>query len=300
MTTVDVSQRNAAFWDELCGSHLARQLGVRDASPGELARFDAAYLALYPYLLRYFQREHVEGRRVLEVGLGYGTLTEALARMGADYHGLDIAAGPVEMARHRLAGVPGARPEQVQQGSVLELPFPDASFDLVASIGCLHHTGDLFGAIQEVRRVLRPGGRLVLMVYNRRSLRRLVAAPAGRCTAAATARAPTRRCGPATTRRRTAPLLRTPTSSPRPSCVGCCTASTTSASSAATSRGCRPASVSEPSRSALMRLRVRPPARARPLRHRAALIGGAPRLPCVRDDRDGPADHRRTQRGVLG
>ena len=114
---------------------------------------------------------------MLEVGLGYGTLAEALARMGADYHGLDIAAGPVEMARHRLAGVPGGRPGQVQQGSVLELPFPDASFDLLASIGCLHHTGDLFGAIQEVRRVLRPGGRLVLMVYNRRSLRRLLAAP---------------------------------------------------------------------------------------------------------------------------
>ena len=177
MATADVSQRNAEFWDELCGSQLARQLGIRGASPGELARFDAAYLALYPYLLGYFPREHVEGKRVLEVGLGYGTMAEALARMGADYHGLDIAAGPVEMARHRLASVPGARPEQVQHGSVLELPFRDASFDLVASIGCLHHTGDLFGAIREVRRVLRPGGRLVLMVYNRRSLRRLLAAP---------------------------------------------------------------------------------------------------------------------------
>jgi SAM-dependent methyltransferase len=177
VTTADVSQRNAEFWDELCGSHPARQLGIRDASPGELARFDAAYLAIYPYLLGYFPREQVAGRRVLDVGLGYGTLAEALARMGADYHGLDIATGPVEMARHRLAGVPGARPAQVQQGSVLELPFPDASFDLVASIGCLHHTGDLFGAVQEVRRVLRPGGRLVLMVYNRRSLRRLVLAP---------------------------------------------------------------------------------------------------------------------------
>jgi SAM-dependent methyltransferase len=80
------------------------------------------------------------------------------------------------MVRHRLASVPGARPEQVQQGSVLELPFADAAFDLVASIGCLHHTGDLFGAVQEVRRVLRPGGRLVLMVYNARSLRRLLSA----------------------------------------------------------------------------------------------------------------------------
>jgi SAM-dependent methyltransferase len=176
MTAAGVSQRNAEFWDELCGTHLARELGIRDASPGELARFDAAYLAIYPYLLGYFPREQVEGRRVLDIGLGYGTLAEALARMGADYHGLDIAAGPVEMARHRLAGVPGARPEQVRQGSVLELPYDDASFDLVSAIGCLHHTGDLFGAIQQVRRVLRPGGRLVLMVYNRRSLRRLVLA----------------------------------------------------------------------------------------------------------------------------
>jgi SAM-dependent methyltransferase len=64
----------------------------------------------------------------------------------------------------------------VQQGSALELPFAEACFDRVISIGCLHHTGDLFGAIQEVRRVLRPAGRLVLMVYNRRSLRRLVSA----------------------------------------------------------------------------------------------------------------------------
>jgi SAM-dependent methyltransferase len=175
--TADVSQRNAEFWDELCGTHMARRLGIRDPSPGELARFDAAYLDLYPYLLGYFPRELIAGRKVLEVGLGYGTLSEALARMGADYYGLDIAAGPVEMVRHRLARLSGGRPEQVQQGSALDLPFADATFDLFASIGCLHHTGDLFGAVHEARRVLRPGGRLVLMVYNRRSLRRLLAAP---------------------------------------------------------------------------------------------------------------------------
>jgi SAM-dependent methyltransferase len=177
MAVADVSDRNAAFWDELCGSALARELGIEDASPASLERFDRAYLDLYPYLLPYVPEAEVRGRRLLEIGLGYGTLGEALARMGADYHGLDIAAGPVTMLRARLARVEGARPEQVVQGSVLALPFEDASFDHVVSIGCLHHTGDLFGAIAEVRRVLRPGGRLVLMVYNRRSLRRALAAP---------------------------------------------------------------------------------------------------------------------------
>ena len=45
--------RNAAFWDELCGSALARQIGVQDASADSLARFDAAYMASYPYLGSY-------------------------------------------------------------------------------------------------------------------------------------------------------------------------------------------------------------------------------------------------------
>jgi SAM-dependent methyltransferase len=168
---------NAAFWNELCGTNLARELGIRDASAESLGRFDEAYFQLYPYLLDYFPRATVEGRRVLEIGLGYGTLGEALARLGADYHGLDLAEGPVAMMRARLGRIPEARPEQVSQGSALELPFDEASFDQVVSIGCLHHTGDLVGAVAECRRVLRPGGRLVLMVYNRRSARRLLLGP---------------------------------------------------------------------------------------------------------------------------
>lgn len=172
-----LDDRNAAFWDELCGTNLARELGITDASEASLARFDEAYFALYPYLLGYFPPETIEGKRLLEIGLGYGSLGEALARLGADYHGLDIALAPVEMTRARLARVPGGRPEHVMQGSALELPFDDAGFDHVVSIGCLHHTGDLFGAVAECRRVLRPGGRLVLMVYNRRSARRVLLGP---------------------------------------------------------------------------------------------------------------------------
>jgi SAM-dependent methyltransferase len=172
-----LDDRNAAFWDELCGTNLARSLGITDASEQSLARFDEAYFALYPYLLGYFPRQTVQGRRLLEIGLGYGTLGEALARLGADYHGLDLAGAPVAMMRARLACVPDARPEQVVQGSALELPFEDASFDHVVSIGCLHHTGDLFGAVAECRRVLREGGRLVVMVYNRRSARRVLLGP---------------------------------------------------------------------------------------------------------------------------
>src|ERR1700704_2730176 len=95
-----LDQANADFWSELCGSHLARTVGVDDASAGSLARFDQAYLDLYPYLQRYLPWH--SGERVLEIGLGYGTVGQLLAARGLDYHGLDISPGPVAMTQHRL------------------------------------------------------------------------------------------------------------------------------------------------------------------------------------------------------
>jgi ubiquinone/menaquinone biosynthesis C-methylase UbiE len=67
--------------------------------------------------------------------------------------------------------------DHVRVGSALEIPFEDGSFDYVYSIGCLHHTGDLPKSIAEVYRVLRNGGRAVVMLYNRHSFRQLVQIP---------------------------------------------------------------------------------------------------------------------------
>src|SRR5205814_4952916 len=97
-------------------------------------------------------------KRVLEIGLGYGTLGQLIATRGADYHGADIASEPVGMMRQRLSWL-GLPKDQVVQASVLELPFADGAFDYVYSIGCLHHTGDLERSVQEVYRVLAPGDR---------------------------------------------------------------------------------------------------------------------------------------------
>jgi SAM-dependent methyltransferase len=168
-----IDRRNAAFWDELCGTGLATQLGITEPSPENLARFDAAYMGMYPYLDRYLPRPGSGAERLLEIGLGYGTVSQILAARGFDYQGLDIAAGPVEMVRYRLRELGVDDPdERVRVGSVLELEHPDESFDHVVTIGCLHHTGDLPRAVEQVRRVLRPGGRALVMIYNRHSFRR--------------------------------------------------------------------------------------------------------------------------------
>jgi SAM-dependent methyltransferase len=167
--TRGIDKANAEFWNELCGTTMARIVGITDHSLESLKRFDAAYLAFYPYLLRYVTPSAWVGKRVLEVGLGYGTVGQQLAAAGALYTGLDIARGPVAMMSHRLAlqGLAGA----AVRGSMLDCPLRSESVDAVISIGCFHHTGDVQRCLDETWRVLKPGGTAVLMVYNQLSYR---------------------------------------------------------------------------------------------------------------------------------
>jgi len=166
-----IDESNAAFWNTLCGWNLAGDAGITGRDPGDLRRFDELYLGFYPYLERYVPADF-GGKKVLEVGLGYGTLGQLIASRGAEYHGVDIAAEPVAVMQERLSslGLPASR---ARQASVLELPFADGAFDAVYSIGCLHHTGDLSGSVKEVHRVLAPRGRAVVMIYYRHSIRQL-------------------------------------------------------------------------------------------------------------------------------
>src|SRR5262245_20640242 len=147
----EISRKNADFWDELCGTQLARQLGITDKSPASLKRFDDWYLDFYPYLLEHVVLNDMRDKDVLEVGLGYGTVSQRIAEAGARYHGLDIAAGPVAMANSRMRRL--GLPERAVQASILRAPFADSAFDYMVAIGCLHHTGDLRRAIDEAHRI---------------------------------------------------------------------------------------------------------------------------------------------------
>lgn len=169
-STAQVSSLNSAFWSELCGSALARVLGITDDSADSLRRFDDWYFNYYPYLDRHIRFASLRGKRVLEIGLGYGTVGQRIAASGADYVGLDIALEPVEMMRHRLQlhRLTGT----AIQGNALSLPFHEGEFDAVVAIGSLHHTGHFAQALEQVYRVLRPGGTVTLMVYNAYSGRR--------------------------------------------------------------------------------------------------------------------------------
>lgn len=177
MSQREIDVRNIEFWNELCGSSLARSLGINELSTDNLRRFDGVYFALYPYLPGYVLNEDLHKKKVLEIGPGYGTLGQFLASRGSDYYSLDVAEGPIEMMCYRLHQMGREWRGKVQIGSVLNIPYRDSSFDYVYSIGCLHHTGDIERSVSEVYRVLRNGGQAVIMLYNKYSFRLLVQVP---------------------------------------------------------------------------------------------------------------------------
>ncbi|WP_018640443.1 class I SAM-dependent methyltransferase [Parafrankia elaeagni] len=145
----------AQFWNaEACGERYGdAQMEVRYGYEPEIETFAR------------FASGH--GREVLEIGVGMGADLLRWASAGAQVTGIDLTERAVALTRQRLAaaGLAG----DVQVGDAENLPFPDASFDLVWSWGVLHHTPMSTRAMREAARVLRPGGRYALMVYHRRS-----------------------------------------------------------------------------------------------------------------------------------
>lgn len=107
------------------------------------------------------------GRSVLEIGPGLGTDHAQFARAGARMHAVDLTATHLELTRRRFS-VEGLK-TRLCRGDAERLPFRDASFDALYSFGVLHHTPDTERAIQEVRRVLRPGGTAIVSLYHRHS-----------------------------------------------------------------------------------------------------------------------------------
>ena len=121
-----------------------------------------------PFIERFAGFESTRGQKLLEVGVGAGTDHLRFARAGAFCTGIDLSEVSLETTRRRI--VAEGLSSDLRLADAENLPFPDGTFDIVYSWGVIHHTPDTRCAAREILRVLRPGGRLCVMVYNRRSL----------------------------------------------------------------------------------------------------------------------------------
>ena len=104
------------------------------------------------------------GLRVLDLATGTGDIAFALAERGAEVVGLDVTHRMIELA---YAKRDGRSPARFLVGDMLALPFPSRSFDAVTVGYGLRNVPDLAVAIDEIARVVKPGGRLLSLDFNR-------------------------------------------------------------------------------------------------------------------------------------
>ena len=164
--TNDLKSRVREYWNaHPCGTQFTEESwGEREF----FADVDRLRYTLQPFMDELVEFRNFPGKELLEIGCGLGTDLFQFARGGAIVTGVDLTPRSVELAKRRfsLHGVPA----NFFVADAENLPFPDNSFDVVYSFGVLHHTPNTAKAIQEACRVLRPGGRIILMLYHRQSL----------------------------------------------------------------------------------------------------------------------------------
>ncbi len=164
-SNADLKERVRAFWQaHPCGTKFS------DAEMGTPEFFELIEAHRYTKEWHIPEAADFAGARglsVLEIGCGLGTDGAQFAKAGARYTGVDLTEAAIELARKRfeIAGLPG----EFRVADAENLDFADESFDRIYSHGVLHHTPDTARAVAEIHRVLKPGGRAMVMLYHRGS-----------------------------------------------------------------------------------------------------------------------------------
>jgi ubiquinone/menaquinone biosynthesis C-methylase UbiE len=153
------------FWDAAsCGEAL-----YLTGEGAESYRKQAAQrYELEPYIRAFANFDAAANREVLEIGVGLGADHQAFAEAGAVLSGIDLTERAIShtVQRFKTFGLKSS----LQTADAENLPFADASFDIVYSWGVLHHSPNTGRAIAEVYRVLRPGGTARIMIYQKHSI----------------------------------------------------------------------------------------------------------------------------------
>jgi SAM-dependent methyltransferase len=153
------------FWNaNPCGS---KTVGTEIGSPGFFLDYERHRYATEPYIRELLDLEGVKGKRVVEIGCGMGTDGVQFSQAGAVYTGIDLtpAGASLTYRNHTLRGLPA----RAVVSSAEQLGIASDSVDLVYSHGVIHHTPAIERAVDEIWRILKPGGRVHLMLYHRHS-----------------------------------------------------------------------------------------------------------------------------------
>jgi 2-polyprenyl-3-methyl-5-hydroxy-6-metoxy-1,4-benzoquinol methylase len=176
--TESADSENARFWNYLCGTSAATYMGFDLSTKKGITDFDSWYMEFYPYLLTYIDWATHNAKSCLEVGIGLGTVSRYLARNIGEFTALDVAREPCIFLKNSLEAENTTL--KTINGSILDGPISTADgekFDVAIAIGSLHHTGNIHLALDNLINSVKPGGRILVMVYNEFSVYRFIRNP---------------------------------------------------------------------------------------------------------------------------
>lgn len=160
------------FWNtHPCGDQQVG--GLKDDYEDFFNKYDAFRYKTESHILRCLDEVDFKDKRVLEIGLGEGADSEQIIRRGGRWSGLDLTPESISRLQTRM-DIRNLDYDELKCGSILDAPYEDNSFDIVFSHGVLHHVPNIHQAQKEIARVLKPDGKLVIMMYAKVSLNYLL------------------------------------------------------------------------------------------------------------------------------
>jgi len=154
------------YWDSTpCGSESSNKNRESRSYYLEIERLRYSH---QPHILSVLDKIDWRAKKILEVGTGVGTDARSIVARGADYEGINVDHGSVAITAKAFSvfSVQG----NVQKCSATALTYDNDTFDVVYSFGVLHHIPDVNQAVSEIYRVLKPGGEVLVMLYNKTSI----------------------------------------------------------------------------------------------------------------------------------
>lgn len=122
------------------------------------------YNAFYEYIKQIAEFEYHSGEKVLEIGVGVGTDLLQYAKNGSKVYGIDLTKEAIAITKQHFKEAE-QKYVHLSIGNAEELSFKDNTFDLIFCFGVLHHIPNTSKAIKEIHRVLKPGGKAIIMLY---------------------------------------------------------------------------------------------------------------------------------------
>jgi len=165
----EVKQDIQSFWQGLYHAAYGNHEQTESDFPDALNKLKAMFVARQHLAVVEMPIDALAGKKVLEIGSGAGAHSSLFCSLGAHVTSLDLTLDRVLSTKQKLEVLDKKGTSFVVQGDAEVLPFEDDFFDIVYSNGVLHHTPDTGRSIQEVYRVVKPGGKAVIMLYAKHS-----------------------------------------------------------------------------------------------------------------------------------